>query len=332
MSVAESGGRQVKDSKPATAIEQRAGMTAFIFSPLAWVLVAVVLIAACLPLWLGGYALGIMAIAYFYGVYAMSWDLIFGYAGNINFGPTVQIGISAYTTGILINSGFPVWLGIVCGILMAIISGALMTFPALKLRGAYFGLMTLAAVLLLKHFVILFSDYTGGELGLILNDVLVVGAAANYWIALACLVGSGIVIFVYANSMAGLILEAIGQDPVEAQALGFNIVKHRFFAFCVGSAFSGLAGSLMALYMGIASIDTAIDLAIVVQIIIAVVLGGRRTIIGGALGAIVIIVAGEFLRPIGQLNEFVVALCALLLILFLPDGIFGHFHNKWRHR
>ena len=84
------------------------------------------------------------------------------------------------------------------------------------------------------------------------------------------------------------------------------MTKHKIAAFCVSALFSGTAGAMLIFYMGTASVDTVIDIAIAVQIIIAAVLGGRRTILGAAFGAVFLIVANEFLRPLGQLNTFVV--------------------------
>jgi branched-chain amino acid transport system permease protein len=76
--------------------------------------------------------------------------------------------------------------------------------------------------------------------------------------------------------------------------------------------------------MGAASVGTIVDIAIGVQIIIAAVLGGRRTIIGGAVGAVLLLVAAEWLRPLGQLNTLVVSAFALAVILFFPDGLLGY--------
>ena len=125
------------------------------------------------------------------------------------------------------------------------------------------------------------------------------------------------------RSALGLILQACGQDPVQAQALGFNVSKHKLAAFCVSALFSGLAGAMLVFYEGTASPGTLIDIAVGVQVIIAAVLGGRRTILGGAIGAVVLIAAGELLRPLGQLSTFVVSAVALLVILFLPAGLLG---------
>jgi branched-chain amino acid transport system permease protein len=81
---------------------------------------------------------------------------------------------------------------------------------------------------------------------------------------------------------------------------------------------------MLVFYMGAASVDTVVDISIGVQVIIAAVLGGRRTILGAALGAVFLIVATEFLRPLGQLNTFVVSAVALAVILFFPDGLLGY--------
>jgi len=134
---------------------------------------------------------------------------------------------------------------------------------------------------------------------------------------------SGLILTALARSPAGLILQASGQDPVVAGALGFNVAKHKIAAFAVSAAFSGLAGGLIVFYMGTASVGTLIDTGVGVQIIIAAVLGGRRTIVGGALGAVFLIAAGELLRPLGSLSTFVVSAAALAVILFVPTGLLG---------
>jgi branched-chain amino acid transport system permease protein len=154
--------------------------------------------------------------------------------------------------------------------------------------------------------------------------VLSLSASTNYWYALAFLVLSAIILFGLSRSAMGLILQASGQDPIEAQALGFNVTKHKLMAFSISAVFSGLAGALLVFYMGAASVGTLVDISIAVQIIIAAVLGGRRTILGAALGAVFLIGAGELLRPLGQLNTFVVSALALAVILFFPDGLLGH--------
>lgn len=299
-------------------------MRALVTSRFFWITLGILVVAATLPWYVSAYILGLLTVAYYFGVFAMSWDLLFGFAGEVNFGPTFLIGVGAYTAGILNHQyGLSVYLCIACGAAASVLAGFVLALPALRLHGPYFGLTTLVAVLILQNFVVVFADLTGGEIGLTIPDVLTIDAGANYWIALGFMAVSGAILYGLAQSPVGLILQASGQDPVQAGALGFNIVKHKLAAFIVSAFFSGLAGALLVFYMGTASVSTVVDVAVGVQVIVAAVLGGRRTVLGAALGAVFLIVAGEFLRPAGELATFIVSAVALLAILFFPNGFLG---------
>lgn len=292
-------------------------------SPLFWLSLVGLALASVLPLWVSGYVLGLLTIAYYFGVFSMAWDLLFGFAGEVNFGPTFLIGLGAYSAGILNGYGVSIPLCLAAGAVAAVIGGLVLALPALRVRGPYFGLTTVVAVLILQNFIVVFAETTGGEIGLTVPDVISVDAATNYWIALGFMTVSGLILFAIAASPVGLILQASGQDPVEAGALGFNVAKHKLAAFCVSAFFSGLAGALLVFYMGTASVGTLVDVSVGVQVIIGAVLGGRRTILGGVLGAVFLIAAGELLRPLGSLSTFVVSAAALAVILFVPAGLLG---------
>ena len=289
-------------------------------------LVALVALVALyvLPLGVSGYVLGLLTVAYYYAVAAMAWDLLFGFAGEVNFGPSFLVGLGAYTAAMLNHyEGTPIWLCLIAGGAMAVLGGAILAVPALRLRGPYFGLVTLVAVLLLQNMLVLFSGITGGEIGMDVPDVLSVDDHTNYWYALGFMTISGLLLFGLSRSTAGLILQASGQDATEAAALGFNVAKHKMAAFCISALFSGLSGAMLIFYLGTASVGTVVDIAVGVQFIIAAVLGGRRTILGAAIGSIFLIVAGEILRPLGELSTFVVSAVALVVILFFPGGFLG---------
>jgi len=275
-------------------------MAGLLRSRLFWGSLTFLVLAALLPLVASSYQIGVLIPAFYFAVFAMAWDLLFGFAGEVNFGPTFLVGLGAYGAGIL-NAQFcfgtPVCVA--------------------------FGTALAVAVLLLQQMVTVFASVSGGEIGLSLPDVLSVDDHTNYYYALGFLAISGAVLFGLSRSSAGLILQACGQDPVEAGALGFNVAKHKLAAFCVSAFFSGLAGAMLVFYYGTASPGTFIDLAVGVQVIIAAVLGGRRTIVGAVLGAIFLVVAGEVLRPLGQLSTFVVSGFALVVILLAPAGFLG---------
>ena len=288
-------------------------------------------VAALVPIVGSGYVLGLLTVAFYTAVFAMSWDLLFGFAGEVNFGPTFLIGLGAYTAGILdarLSPNISLWLCIVAGAVMAVIGGVVLALPALRVRGPYFGLTTLVAVLMLQNMVVVFAGLTGGEIGLSVPDVMSVSPLTNYWIALGFMAVSGAILYGLSRSPIGLVLQASGQDPVQAGALGFNVTKHKLFAFIVSAFFSGLAGALMVFYMGTATVGTFIDISIGVQIIVAAVLGGRRTVIGAAIGAVFLIASGEALRPLGELATLLVSVVALLVVLFFPNGFLGMLQGR----
>ncbi|MFL5255840.1 MAG: branched-chain amino acid ABC transporter permease, partial [Rhodopila sp.] len=274
----------------------------------ALIVIPALLVLALLPLGVGGYILGLLTLGYYYAVFAMSWDLLFGFAGEVNFGPSFLIGVGAYTAALLNHYWlWPIPICLAAGAVAAVLAGVVLAVPALRLTGPYFGLVTLVAVLLLQNVLVLFAGVTGGEIGLDLPDVLAIDESTNYYYALAFMVVSGGILFGLSRSPVGLILQASGQDAVEASALGFNVAKHKLTAFCISAFFSGLAGAMLIFYLGTASVGTVVDIAVGVNVIIAAVLGGRRTILGAAVGAVFLIAANEILRPLGQLSTFVVS-------------------------
>src|ERR1700748_2519357 len=143
---------------------------------------AVVVLASFLPLGVSGYVLGFLTIAFYFAVFVMPWDLLFGFAAEVNFGPTFLIGSGAYTAGILDNLYQPpIWICVVAGTLAAVTGGVVLALPALRLRGPYFGLTTLVAVLMLQNFIVVAASLTGGEIGLTIADVITIDPGANYW-------------------------------------------------------------------------------------------------------------------------------------------------------
>ena len=189
-------------------------------TPVLLVALIAVVAVSFLPLGVSGYVLGLLTVAYYYAVFAMGWDLLFGFAGEVNFGPTFLIGTGAYTAGILDNLYQPpIWVCLAAGAFAAVIGGVILALPALRLRGPYFGLTTLVAVLILQNFIVVDASLTGGEIGLTVPDVISISETKNYEIALWFMAISGAILFSLSRSPVGLILQASGQDAIQAGAL-----------------------------------------------------------------------------------------------------------------
>lgn len=295
-------------------------------APIFWVSLAVFAALFFLPVYLPGqlYVMGLLTVAFYFAVWSMGWDLLFGFAGEVNFGPSFLVALGAYSAGMLnYHFGTPIWLCLVAAAVIAVIGGLALALPALRLTGPYFGLVTLVAVLIMQNLVIVFAGATGGEIGLVVPDIITFDSVANYYIGLGYMTVAGAVLYVLSRSNFGLILQAAGQDKVETEALGFNVSKHKMAAFCVSAFFSGVGGALFIFYMGTVSVGTTLSLFVTVQIIIGAMLGGRRTIVGSVLGAIFLIGMNELLRPLGSVNALVVSLVALPVVIFVPGGFLG---------
>ncbi|MGO9018858.1 MAG: branched-chain amino acid ABC transporter permease [Syntrophobacteraceae bacterium] len=281
-------------------------------------------IFVCLPWFFSFYIVGVLTIAFYFSVFTMSWDLLFGYSGEVNFGPTFLIGVGAYAAALFnVNTSLPVFACVLLGTLMAVMAGLLLVAPALRLRGPYFSLITLVSVLVLSEFITIFAQYTGGEIGMSLPGILSMNSMVNYYLALALVCVSAGVFLTITSSPIGLILQAAAQDPIAAESLGFNIVKYKILAFSLSAFFSGLSGALLVFYMGTVSVSVVVSVSVILQIIIAAIIGGRRTILGPILGSLFIILTGQWLQYLGQLDYVAVSILALIMLLFLPDGIAG---------
>ncbi len=283
------------------------------------------MLASFLPLGVSGYILGLLTIAYYFGVFAMAWDLLFGFAGEVNFGPTFLIGTGAYTAGILDNLYQPpIWLCLVAGALAAVAGGVVLALPALRVRGPYFGLTTLVAVLMLQNFIVVDASLTGGEIGLdrarrhldqrrqeLRDRALVHGGERRDPVRAVALAGR--------PHPAG---ERTGRRAGRRARLQRRPSTSSRPSSSARSSPASPA-RMLVFYLGSASVGTLVDITVGVQIIIAAVLGGRRTILGAVLGAIFLIAMSEALRPLGDLSNFVVSAMALVVVLLFPSGFFG---------
>ena len=160
------------------------------------------------------------------------------------------------------QSGLPIPLCLSPARVAAVVGGLVLAVPALRLRGPYFGLVTLVAVLLLQNFIVIFAGVTGGEIGMMVPDVLSIEPTTNYWYALGFhgRLRRDPVRPVALGGRPDPAGERPGRD--RGAALGFNVTKHKLAAFCVSALFSGLAGAMLIFYEGTASVDTVVDICV----------------------------------------------------------------------
>ena len=292
-----------------------------------------VLVLAGVP-WLfgSGYILGVMTVALCFGIWAASWDFMSGLTGRENFGHSLFIGAGAYTAGFLnVEFGANPWWSLPAAPVIAVLFSLLMGFPTLRLRGPYFALAMLSAATVMQNLTIIFSVYTGGQDGLNGLFPILDSTLAYYYLTLAFLAASAVLLKALANSSWGVILRAIRGDEAACQAAGINVTFYKIVSLAISAAIAGLGGALYAHYQ----LQVGPDLFAVVlsiNIIIMVYVGGIGSIYGPIAGAIFLNVLTETLRGLSEYRLWVYTLVLMLILFFLPQGIMAPLWQRLRAR
>jgi branched-chain amino acid transport system permease protein len=288
---------------------------------------------AAIPLvFTSSYIIGVMTVALCYGMWAASWDFMSGLSGRDNFGHSLFIGTGAYTAGFLnVEFGASPWWSLPAAPVVAVLFSLLMGFPTLRLRGPYFALAMLSAATVMQNLTIIFSVYTGGQDGL--NGLFPIfdSTLAYYYLTLAFLAASAVLLKALANSSWGVILRAIRGDEAACQAAGINVTFYKIVSLAISAAIAGLGGALYAHYQ----LQVGPDLFAVllsINIIIMVYVGGIGSIYGAIAGAIFLNVLTETLRGLSEYRLWVYTLVLMLILFFLPQGIMAPLWQRLRAR
>jgi len=275
-----------------------------------------------LPLFAGNpYQLQVMVLTNLFAIYAASWDLLSGYTGQVSFGHALFFGVSAYSAALLnLRLGWPCWLTIPAGALVAVLTGLLVGVPCLRLRGPYLALATLAFPIILTGIVFAFPETTGGEFGLSGLSRLTPSRVYDYYLSLFLMMGCVFLMWKIANSKIGIILHSIREDEIASRACGINTSRYKLLAFSLSGFFAGLAGSVFAHFMravGPLTLDTSISF----QAVIWTVFGGITSIYGAVGGVYILYPLLEFFRLAPQLRLLSFAVIVIVVLFFMPEGL-----------
>ncbi len=272
------------------------------------------------------YILRILIFTNIFVIFAVSWDFLSGYTGQVNFGHALFFGVAAYTAGMLNHYfGIQPWATIPIGALAGVIIGVITCFPALRLRGPYLSLVTLAFPLILLAIVKAFPDVTGGEHGISGLTRLSESRVTEYYISVIVMTISVLIMWKLTDAKSGLvrtgiILHAIREDEIAARATGINTINYKILAFAIGGFFAGIAGALFAHAMRIAGPST-LELTLSFNAVIWSVFGGIVSIYGPVFGVYFLYPLLEGLHVIPEIRFLIFAAIIISVLLFMPEGI-----------
>lgn len=268
------------------------------------------------------HVLRLVITANIFGVFAASWDLITGYVGQLVLGHALFFGAAAYTSAILNTTlGWPPFVAIPAGALVAVLAGLIAGFPALRLKGLYLGLTTLAMPIVVVGIVHAFPDLSGGEQGITGITLLAENRVVLYYVTLFVMIGSVAVLLGITRSKVGLIFQAIRDDEVAAQAAGVNTTLYKLLAFCSSGLFAGVAGGLYAHFIRVVG-PSVLDFNLSLEPIIWTIFGGATTIYGPVIGVFVLLPVVETLRSfLGENASVIYYVILVLAVIFAPGGL-----------
>lgn len=270
-----------------------------------------------------------------YGLFALGFNLLYGYAGLLSFGHAAYWGLGAYGAGItLAKLGWTsLWAALAVGVVAAGVGGALVGFFALRRRGIYFAMLTLAFAQLFYFIAFHLADLTGGDDGLRGIPQLPLGVlgwsipldtplAFHYFaLAWAALAVAGLQRVL--KSPFGAVLAAIRENRDRASACGYNVNRARLLSFVFSALITGLAGALDCLRLNVVPVE-ALFWSTSGQVVIMTLLGGAGTFFGPFVGAATFLVLADRLSLVmAESWPIVIGSVFVTFVLFLPKGIWG---------
>jgi branched-chain amino acid transport system permease protein len=304
-------------------------------------LILVVAALALAPfLFPGAKALGVAEKICVMALLAASYDLLLGYAGIVSFAHVMFFGIGSYGVGLALYGLGPSWgaiaLGAAGGLALATVLALAIGLFSLRVQAIFFAMVTLAVAYAFNVLASQLSTITGGEDGrsfqvpptlrpsLKLGEiagVAVTGRTLSYYLVFALCVVLFLALLRVVNSPFGRVLQAIRENPLRAEALGYRIVFHRTLATCLSAAGAAAAGALNAIWLRYVGPDTALSFSIQIDVLVIVVIGGMGSLYGAVIGSALFVIAENYLQAlIGRISTGAADLgLPLLANLFHPD-------------
>ena len=265
-----------------------------------------------------------------FSILVMGLDLLLGFTGLASLGQAAYLGIGAYLTAILgaryhIGAGYDFWLVVAFGMLSAAALAALFGLFALRASGVYFLMITLALGQCVWGLAYRWNSLTGGDNGINIEHRPKFGIDLGnevtfFYVVFVLFAASLLALYTIVRSPFGRSLVGIRESELRMKILGYNTWLHKYLAFIIAGAFGGLSGVLWAETAGIVSPENVV-LTTSVDALLMAVLGGAGTLVGGAVGAAVVLFIREYLSTLVHWWQYLLGGVYVLVILYLPGGL-----------
>jgi branched-chain amino acid transport system permease protein len=294
-----------------------------------WAAVGLAALAGLAPL-LPSYPLTLLTQALISAMFAMSLDVLLGYTGLPSLGHAAYFGVAAYTVAILsVDTGAGFLVCLPAAVVAAGAAAALFGVLAIRATGTYFLMITLALGMVVWGLAFRWVSMTKGDNGIAGIPRPVLALAGNltaplpfFYFALACAALAWLALGLLVRSPFGMSLKGIRESESRMRSLGYDVWLHKYLAFILSGVFAGFAGVLWAYYNGFVS-PVDVQLVTSVEALLMVALGGSGTLVGPALGAVLIVFLKNFVSVYTKRWLLILGAVYIGVILFAPRGIVG---------
>jgi branched-chain amino acid transport system permease protein len=299
-------------------------------------LLGVVLLAA--PWWSSEYMMSQLHFIGIYSIVGLGMMLLVGFTGQISLGHAAFLAVGAYTEALLAAAGWPFWLTLPAAALVSAAVGIIVGLPALRLKGIYLAIATLAFGVIVEEIAARWESLTGGNTGLHVKPIELLGMkldgeAGFYYLVLALVTVCCLALANLLRSPTGRAFVAIRDSEISASCMGVNLAKYKTLSFALSAALTGIGGALYAHKVTFISPEQ-FTLLVSIELVTIVILGGVGFIHGAVLGAAFIIVlpqliaiGKDYLPPAvasaAGLQSTVFGLVLIGFIIFEPMGLYG---------
>jgi branched-chain amino acid transport system permease protein len=284
------------------------------------------------------YWLAQLTFVFIYSIVGLGLMLLAGFTGLFSLGHAAFLGVGAYTQAIMVNAGLPFPLALACAGLLSAAVGMVVGLPALRVKGIYLGMATLAFGFIVEEVIARWEHVTGGNAGLMVQYPALFGWELDstnefYFLCLVITVLATLGIVNLMRSSTGRAFVAIRDSEISAQSMGIQLARYKTLSFALSAALAGLGGALYAHKIQFLSPEQ-FSIIQSIDLLLMVVIGGLGSIHGAFLGAIFLIVMPQLISlgkdylpdAIGQaagLQGAVYGIVLIAFVLFEPMGLYG---------
>jgi branched-chain amino acid transport system permease protein len=290
-------------------------------------LVLLAAVALLVPFQLAPFQVGRLTLVLVISIAVLGLNLLTGYSGQLSLGHGAFYAVGAYCVAILLREGLPLVVSILVAIALTFVLGFLFGIPALRLRGIYLALVTLALAVVVPPLIRRFSGLTGGVQGLLVDrpePPAWSGLAPDQWLYLMTLAVAAIAFLVVRNLVTGRVgraLRSIKDNELVARSMGVNLALYKTTTFAISAGLAGLAGGMYTVVVGFVSPESFTFL-LSINLVAAMVVGGTGTIAGALIGAAFIQYVPEWTSDIdAALGGILYGAALIAAVLLMPGGV-----------